>query len=33
MLPRKVFKNLYTAMAILVLFERFLRKVCHIFDP
>ena len=29
-LPRKVFEILHTAMAILVLFEQFLRKVCHI---
>ena len=33
MLPRKNFENLHTAMAILVLFEQFLRKVCHIFGP
>ena len=32
-LPRKFFKNLHTAMVILVLFEQFLRKVCHIFGP
>ena len=31
MLPRKFFENLHTAMTILVLFEQFLRKVCHIF--
>ena len=30
MLPRKIFENLHTAMAILVLFKQFLRKVCHI---
>ena len=33
MLSRKIFENLHTAMAILVLFEQFLRKVCHIFGP
>ena len=33
MLPRKNFENLHTEMAILVLFERFLRKVCHVFGP
>ena len=33
MLPRKIFENLHTAMAILVLFELFLRKVCHISGP
>ena len=33
MLPRKIFENLVTAMAILVLFEQFLRRVCHIFGP
>ena len=33
MLPWKIFKNLQTAMAILVLFEQFLRKVYHIFGP
>ena len=31
MLPRKLFENLRTAMAILVLFEQFLRKVCYNF--
>ena len=31
--PRKNFENLHTAMAILVLFEQFLRKVCRIFGP
>ena len=30
---RKTFENCHTAMAILVLFEQFLRKVCHIFGP
>ena len=30
---RKIFENLHTAMTILVLFEQFLRKVCHIFSP
>ena len=35
MLPRKIFENLHrpTAMAIFVLFEQFLWKVCHIFGP
>ena len=33
MLPRKNFENLRTEMAVLVLFEQFLRKVCHIFGP
>ena len=33
MMPRKFFENLHTAMAILVLFEQFLRKVCLIFGP
>ena len=33
MLPRKSFENLHAAMAILVLFEQVLRKVCHIFGP
>ena len=33
MLPRKNFENLHTTMAISVLFEQFLRKVCHIFGP
>ena len=28
MLPRKIFENLYIAMAILVLFEQFLGKFC-----
>ena len=31
MLPRKKFGNLHTAMALIVLFEQFLEKVCHIF--
>ena len=31
MLPRKNFENLHTAMAILVLFEQVLGKVCHNF--
>ena len=31
MLPRKIFENLHTVIAILVIFEQFLRKVCHIF--
>ena len=29
----KIFENLHIAMAILVLFEQFLKKVCHIFGP
>ena len=33
MFPRKFFESLHVAMAILVFFEQFLRKVCHIFDP
>ena len=33
MLPRKIFKNLHTAVAILVLFEQFLRKFCLNFLP
>ena len=33
MLSQKIFENLHTAMTILVLFEQFLRKVCHIFGP
>ena len=33
MLSRKFFENLHTVMAILVLFEQFLRKVCHISGP
>ena len=33
MLPRKILENLQTAMAILVLFQQFLRKVCHNFGP
>ena len=33
MLPWKIFENLHTVMAILVHFEQFLRKVCHIFGP
>ena len=32
LLPRKIYENLHTVMAILVLFEQFLRKG-HIFDP
>ena len=31
--PRKIFENLHTVIAILVLFEQFLRKGCHIFYP
>ena len=33
MLPRKIFKNLHTVVAILVLFEQFLRKFCLNFLP
>ena len=33
MFPWKIFEILHTAMAILVLFEKFLRKICHIFGP
>ena len=33
MFSRKFFENLHTAMTILVLFEQFLGKVCHIFGP
>ena len=33
MLPRKMFENLYTVMAILVLFEQFLDKLCLSFWP
>ena len=33
MLPRKIFENLYTEMAILVLFKQLLGKVYHIFSP
>ena len=33
MLPRKNFENLHTEMAIVVLFEQFLRKICYILDP
>ena len=33
MLPRKIFENLHTAMAILVLFEQFINKVGHSFWP
>ena len=33
MLPRKTFENLHSVMVILVLFEQFLGKVCHIFGP
>ena len=33
MLPRKIFKNLHTAVAILLLFEQFLRKFCLNFLP
>ena len=31
--PRKIFENLHTVMAILVLFKQFLDKLCHIFWP
>ena len=33
MLPWKIFENLYTVMAILVLFIQFLGKACHTFGP
>ena len=33
MLPRKIFENLHTVMAILVLFKQFLGKARHIFGP
>ena len=33
MLPQRNFENLHTEMAILVVFEQFLRKVCHFFAP
>ena len=33
MLPRKIFKNLHSVVAILVLFEQFLRKFCLNFLP
>ena len=33
MLSRKIFENLDTAMAILVLFEQFLCKLCWSFLP
>ena len=33
MLLRKSLENLHAAMAILVSFEQFLRKFCHIFGP
>ena len=33
MLPRKIFENLCTAMAILVLFEQFSEKFCFHFWP
>ena len=33
MLPLKVFENLHTVVAILVLFEQFLRKFCLDFLP
>ena len=32
-LPRKIFKNSYTVVAIFVLFEQFLRKFCLNFLP
>ena len=31
--PGKFLETLHAAMAILVLFEQFLEKVCHIFGP
>ena len=33
MLPRKIFENLHTVMAILVLFEQFSGKFCLYFWP
>ena len=33
MLPHKIFENLHTVVAILVLFEQFLGKVCLNFLP
>ena len=33
MLPRKIFENLHTAVAILVVFEKFLGKFCLNFLP
>ena len=33
MLPRKIFENLHTVMAVLVLFEQFSRKVSSYFWP
>ena len=33
MLPRKIFENLHTAVAILVLLEKFLGKFCLNFLP
>ena len=33
MLPQKIFENLHIAMAILVLFKQFFRKVSRIFGP
>ena len=33
MLPRKFFENLHTVVAILALFEQFLRKFCVNFLP
>ena len=33
MLPRKIFENLHTVMANLVLFEQFSGKVCSYFWP
>ena len=33
MLPRKIFENLYTVVAILALFEQFLGKFCLNFLP
>ena len=33
MLPQNIFENLHTAMAVLMLSEQLLRKVCHIFGP
>ena len=33
MLPQKILKKLHTTMAILVLFEQFLKKVCQFLAP
>ena len=33
MLPRNIFENLHTVMAILALFEQFSGKFAHVFGP